>query len=106
MTSLNYGGLGVTGAVGVPVSLSGTTICGNTPLPNMFGSYVDLGGNTVCDCAGDLNLDGAVNGADLGLMLAVWGPCGASCAYDLNLDGLVNGADLGLLLSAWGPCGG
>ena len=106
VTSLNYGGLGVTGAVGVPVSLSGTTICGNTPLPNMFGSYVDLGGNTVCDCAGDLNLDGAVNGADLGLMLAVWGPCGASCAYDLNLDGLVNGADLGLLLSAWGPCGG
>jgi uncharacterized membrane protein len=27
-------------------------------------------------CVGDLNSDGAVNGADLGLLLAQWGPCG------------------------------
>ena len=106
---LGNGGIGITdtGLVASTVTLRETTVCSNLPRPNLGGGrWTDLGGNTVCDCAGDLNLDGAVNGADLGLMLAVWGPCGASCAYDLSLDGLVNGADLGLLLSAWGPCGG
>jgi hypothetical protein len=58
-------------------------------------------------CLGDLNLDGVVTGADLGLMLGAWGACPggtAGCLGDLNLDGVVNGADLGLLLGAWGPC--
>jgi hypothetical protein len=56
-------------------------------------------------CPADLNLDGVVNGADLGLMLGAWGPCPSTpCAADLNLDGVVNGADLGLMLGAWGPC--
>lgn len=50
--------------------------------------------------AGDLNGDGAVNAADLGLLLAAWGAC-AECAGDLNGDGSVNAADLGLLLVAW-----
>ena len=47
---------------------------------------------------GDLDGDGQVNGADLGLMLANWGESGAG---DLNGDGLVDGADLGALLAAW-----
>ena len=56
-------------------------------------------------CPADLNSDGVVNGADLGLMLGAWGPCPSSpCAADLNLDGQVNGADLGLMLGAWGNC--
>ena len=56
-------------------------------------------------CPADLNRDGVVNGADLGLMLGAWGPCPSSpCAADLNLDGQVNGADLGLMLGAWGNC--
>ena len=51
---------------------------------------------------GDLNGDSAVNGADLGLLLAAWGDCaGASCTEDINNDGTVDGGDLGLLLSAW-----
>lgn len=50
----------------------------------------------------DLNRDGVVNGADLGLLLSAWGGCGVPCPADLNDDGDVNGADLGLLLSAWG----
>ncbi len=49
---------------------------------------------------GDLNRDKVVNGADLGLLLASWGPCGG-CSADLNGDGDVNGADLGLLLAGW-----
>jgi hypothetical protein len=58
---------------------------------------------TVVECVGDLNGDGMVNGADVGLMLAEWGPC-RNCAADLNHDGEINGADLGLLLSSWGGC--
>jgi Subtilase family len=46
----------------------------------------------------DLNGDGVVDGADLGLLLGAWGTPGA----DLNNDGTTDGADLGLLLGAWG----
>jgi hypothetical protein len=55
-------------------------------------------------CLGDLDNDSAVGGADIGLLLSNWGPCGSSCPYDLNTDGKVNGGDLGLLLAGWGPC--
>ena len=51
----------------------------------------------------DINGDGAVNGADLGLLLASWGPCPPPCPADINGDGVVNGADLGLLLASWRP---
>ncbi len=54
--------------------------------------------------AADLNGDGVVNGADVGLLLAEWGPC-SGCPADLNGDGLVNGADFGLLLADWGGDG-
>ncbi|MFO0961840.1 MAG: hypothetical protein U0625_02925 [Phycisphaerales bacterium] len=52
-------------------------------------------------CTGDLNNDGVVNGADLGLLLGNWGNAGIG---DINNDGIVNGADLGLLLGNWGVC--
>ncbi len=55
---------------------------------------------------GDINGDGDVNGADLGLLLSAWGACGdcspGSCPADLNGDCTVDGADLGLLLGNWG----
>ncbi len=47
---------------------------------------------------GDLNGDGLVNGADLGLMVGTWGTPGPG---DLNGDGTVDSADLGLLLALW-----
>jgi len=99
------GGLGVLDTTNsTTCSLRSTEVCGNLPRPNVSGAYVDLGGNTICDCVGDLTFNGEVNGADLGLMLGAWGACTGSCASDLNRDGVVNGADLGLLLSAWGSC--
>ena len=59
-------------------------------------------------CQGDLNADGAVNGADLGVLLSRWGavvqPGSPDAVLDLNADGTINGADLGILLSKWGPC--
>jgi formylglycine-generating enzyme required for sulfatase activity len=64
--------------------------------------------NVVPDgCRGDVNLDGSVDGADLGALLVSWGLGGIVAARsDVNGDGVVDGADLGILLSDWGPCGG
>ncbi len=50
--------------------------------------------------AADLNGDGTVDGADLGLLLAAWGTTGSPA--DLDGSGTVNGADLGVLLANWG----
>jgi hypothetical protein len=55
-------------------------------------------------CPADLDLNGAVDGADLGLMLGLWGNPDPVLPADLNGDGIVDGADLGLLLGAWGMC--
>ncbi len=52
-------------------------------------------------CGPDINNDGEVNGADLGILLAAWGGVGVA---DINGDGIVNGADLGMMLAAWGAC--
>jgi hypothetical protein len=48
--------------------------------------------------AADLNGDGLVDGADLGLVLAGWGGAGA---VDIDGNGSVGGEDLGLVLAAW-----
>ncbi|MCA9291535.1 MAG: VCBS repeat-containing protein [Phycisphaerales bacterium] len=48
----------------------------------------------------DLDGDGVVGPADLAVLLAEWGPCGA-CAADLDGDGVVGPADLGALLANW-----
>ncbi len=47
----------------------------------------------------DLNGDWYVDGADLGMVLGMWGQSGSA---DFNGDGIVDGADLGSLLGAWG----
>ena len=54
------------------------------------------------DCPGDLNGDGRVDSADIGLMLAAWST--ADPAADLDGDGVVGGGDLGSLLGSWGLC--
>lgn len=48
--------------------------------------------------AADLNRDGRVDGADLGILLKQFGGPGSA---DLNGDGLVDGVDLGLFLVDW-----
>ena len=56
-------------------------------------------------CDADLNDDRAVDGADLGMLLAAWGACGSvNCPADIDRDGSVTGADLGLLMAAYGAC--
>jgi len=47
----------------------------------------------------DLNGDGMVNGADLGLLIGLCGTPGPE--GDFNGDGVVDGADNGLLIANW-----
>ena len=59
----------------------------------------------ISNCPGDIDANGTVDSADLGLLLAAWYSDGTMVeGTDINEDGLVNAADLGLLLSLWGNC--
>lgn len=58
-------------------------------------------GQVPTSCTGDVDGDGAVAGADLGILLGEWGTDGSA---DLDADGIVDGADLGILLGVWGAC--
>lgn len=59
------------------VLLRDCNFCGTNA--TITGPFMDLGGNRfppVCDaCTGDLNSDGKIDGADLGILLSKWGPC-------------------------------
>jgi carboxypeptidase T len=50
---------------------------------------------------GDLDRDGDIDGADLGILLGAWGETGEGLPADLDGDGDVDGADLGILLGGW-----
>jgi hypothetical protein len=80
---------------------------------NFVGEVTLLGDSEVADscsvsCPADLNGDGEVGPADLGLFLAMVHPEGCSpwgtCSADLNQDSEIDGSDLGELLLAWGTC--
>jgi len=66
---------------------------------------LDANGDGILDSCqyaqGDFNLDGVVDGADLSVLLALWGLKGSKLG-DLTGDGLVDGADLAVLLGNWG----
>jgi hypothetical protein len=49
----------------------------------------------------DLNRDGTVNQADLGVLLADWG-CTSDCVGDIDGDDDTDQSDLGILLANWG----
>ena len=58
-------------------------------------------------CLGDIAVDNRIDGGDLGVMLANWGPVTSTAlsrACDLDGNAIVNGADLGMLLANWGYC--
>ncbi|MFO0829423.1 MAG: laminin B domain-containing protein [Phycisphaerales bacterium] len=64
------------------------------------GADTDYLDNVVLDATptADLNGDGQVNAADLGILLGAWGTPGPG---DLDGDGVVSAADLAILLGAW-----
>ena len=80
----------------LPSGVNSVTLIADVDLSNvsMTGAYIPD------SVFGDLNGDGQVNSADIGLLIAKWGPC-KGCPEDLNGDGEVNSADLGLLIAAW-----
>ena len=67
------------------------------------GFWPGAGSSPQLPCTGDLGGDGAVNAADLAVLLGAWG-LNPGHPADLNDDGDVNAADLAILLGAWGPC--
>lgn len=72
---------------------------------NAFGAgYVEVLVSLATTCLGDLDGNGAVDGADLAALLGAWGACGRPCGADLDGGGTVDAADLSLLLGAWGGC--
>ena len=56
-----------------------------------------------CTTSGDLDLDGAIGGIDLALILGNWNCTGPGCTGDANCDGVVNGQDLAQVLADWNP---
>ena len=51
------------------------------------------------DLWGDVNNDGVIDGADIGLLMGDWGT--DNIQSDFNNDGIVDAMDLGLLLENW-----
>ena len=62
---------------------------------SMLTAVVLFTSNALGDCPGDIDGDRAVTGADLGLLVAAWGPCGDPCPADIDGDGFVGGGDIG-----------
>ena len=52
---------------------------------------------------GDLDGDGSIDAADLGVLLGAWGS--AQAAADLDGDGVVGAGDLAILLGGWSDVG-
>ena len=74
--------------------------CGGTESGYTLELSLFPGGGPCTPLVGDIDRDGAVNGADLTQVLISWGAVDpGSC--DLNGDATVDGADIGRLLAAW-----
>ena len=107
------------GVSSIPAVIEWSADCNNDGIVDygqiLDGTFPDSNSNGIPDCCegggsccvGDILADRVINGADLGALLAYWGPVTASPisrACDLNGDNVVNGADIGLLLAGWGNC--
>lgn len=74
---------------------AGVTALTVTVIPTLTATVMK--GPLVALLPGDLNFNGAVNGADMGLLLGDWG----GSQSDLTGDGVVDGADLGVVIGGW-----
>ncbi|HUU83569.1 MAG TPA: hypothetical protein VM243_08700 [Phycisphaerae bacterium] len=83
-------------------------IAGDTAVVGAYGdgdNGPDSGSACVFDLdpiPGDLDCDGCVDQADLGILLADWQCTGGECPGDCDGDGDTDQSDLGILLAHWG----
>ena len=93
------------GTVGPMVA--NTYFCGNTP-DDIYGDWVDGGGNVFddscggSDCPSDVTGDGWVNVTDILAVIAAWGTNDSDS--DVNGDGDVDVSDILQIVGSWGPC--
>ena len=92
------------------LAVSSTVFCESSAAP-ISGGWTDGGGNAFTSgscappCTADLVNDGAINAADMAIVLNFWGTDGSQFpGVDIDGDGVVDGADLAAVLNAWGPC--
>ncbi|MDZ4755822.1 MAG: hypothetical protein SGJ11_15160 [Phycisphaerae bacterium] len=78
------------------VRISGPATFGISP---EVDAVVDVAPAAPSSHPADLNGDGAVDAADLAILLGAWGTDGAA---DLDASGTVDASDLAILLGAWG----
>ncbi len=67
-------------------------------IPNLADRDHD-GVPNVCQCLADFNLDGGVDGADVGAFFAAWE--NGDAAADVNFDGGIDGADVDTFFFRW-----
>jgi formylglycine-generating enzyme required for sulfatase activity len=75
-------------------------------IPAILASIL-LSPSASAQCVGDVAVDSRVDGGDLGVLLANWGPVTSTAlsrACDFDSNGQIDGADLGALLADWGEC--
>lgn len=107
---LSFGGLvdepdfGSLAGLTFPELASPGTFIGNLFATARFASLADVdadGAVDACHCLGDFDRSGAIDGADLALLIGAWGTPDA----DLTGDGTTDAFDLALLLAGWNGCG-
>ena len=86
------------------VSADGKTVVGAGQYPDSAfrEAWVAHLGDCFPSLCGDLDGDGCVDQADLGILLADWGCTGGDCPGDCDHDGDTDQSDLGILLAHWG----
>lgn len=85
-------------ALPLDISADGNTIVGIARTGNSSFAFAVMLNEP---CPADLDGNGAIDAADLGILLGNWGGRGVG---DIDASGSVDAADLGSLLGAWGPC--
>jgi hypothetical protein len=76
---------------------------GTVPGLDVTGTLASATVSQAPACPADLDRNGAVNSADLAILLNQWGFAGPA---DINGSGAVDASDLAIMLGAWGSCSG